>query len=138
MIVTFSSNKLTRDKTEERFIQKNIRGQFRHIKGDEYLKALKEKLHEEVAEIMESQSPYELMTEIADVQDVLDALLKANNISQDALDTYRSTLHQERGTFETGLYLDYLEIDSDNPQYESYRSRPHKYPVVKTDMSPTK
>lgn len=132
MIVTFSSNKLTRDKTEERFIQRNIRGQFRHITGDEYIKALKDKLHEEVAEIMESKNPYELMTEIADVQDVLNALLNASNISQDELNQYRTTLHQERGTFQTGLYLDYLEIDSDNPHYESYSSRPHKYPVIKT------
>jgi predicted house-cleaning noncanonical NTP pyrophosphatase (MazG superfamily) len=130
MKVTFNSNKLTRDRTEERFIKRNINGQFRHISGDEYIQALKNKLHEEVAEIMEAQDSHELMTEIADVLDVLKALLKTHNISDDELNKYRTTLHQERGTFETGLYLDTFQIDSENPQYETYSSRPHKYPVI--------
>lgn len=133
MRVTFASKKLTRDKTEERFITRNIRGQFRHIAGDEFIQALKDKLHEEVAEIMESKDSLELMTEVADVLDVLEALLKAHNISENILNEYRTTLHQERGTFETGLYLDTFDIDSDNPQYETYISRPHKYPVIKTE-----
>jgi predicted house-cleaning noncanonical NTP pyrophosphatase (MazG superfamily) len=133
MKVTFGCNKLTRDRTEERFIKRNIRGRFRHIAGDEYIQALKNKLHEEVDEIMESKDTHELMTEIADVLDVLDALLKTHNISDTMLNDYRRTLHQERGTFETGLYLDTFDINSDNPQYETYASRPHKYPVIKTE-----
>ena len=133
MKVTFGCHKLTRDKTEERFIQRNINGEFRHIAGDELIQALKKKLHEEVDEIMESKDTHELMTEIADVLDVLDALRTAYAISDQTLNAYRATLHQTRGTFETGLYLDTFTIESDNPQYETYISRPHKYPVLKTE-----
>lgn len=101
-------NKLVRDS-----IPAIIRGDGRNCETvvmalDEYRQALLDKLVEEAWEAAQAE-PDELVTELADVLEVLDALLVANGIQRDAvLETQRSR-RAARGGFEQRLKLVWAE-----------------------------
>lgn len=94
-------NKLVRDHIPE-IIEKN--GQTAHVavlEDEEYEKALEEKLKEEVNEYISDNS----VEELADILEVLDAILQFRNISwEDVMDTKKKKKEQ-RGGFDKRLFL---------------------------------
>ncbi len=95
-------NKLIRDKIPA-IIKSQGRNSLFHIADDkEYAEKLKQKLGEEVKEFLESESPEEL----ADILEVVDAICKYKNISQEELIKIKTKKHEARGGFDQRIILE--------------------------------
>jgi len=98
-------NKLVRDKIPER-LEKTVKCfSTRVVEGDEYYKSLNNKLQEEVNEYFESGS----IEELADIQEVLLAILDFKNVKLDEFEQIRLDKVQERGVFKQKIFLEYVE-----------------------------
>ena len=79
-----------------------------HVSKEETLVLLKDKLLEEAQEVFEAydkEDKTNLKEELADVIEVIDAILYHNNISLDEVLVIRDAKKEKRGGFEQGLYL---------------------------------
>lgn len=84
----------------------------RYMDSKETLEKLKDKLLEEVQEVFESydkEDKTELKEELADVIEVIDAMLFHNNISLSEVLAVRDGKKEKRGGFEKGLYLESID-----------------------------
>ena len=95
-------NKLVRDKIEDIMIEKGAKPVTRILSNEEYLKELDKKLLEEVKEYLESKE----VEELADIEEVIIAILEAKNISRENLEEIRQTKVKKRGAFKRKLFLE--------------------------------
>lgn len=114
-------NKLVRDKMIDIYkhdVENAISARgysVRYMKPDETLARLKDKLLEEaqeVFEVYEHEDKSHLKEEIADVIEVIDAMLYHNGITLDEVLKIRDAKKDKKGGFEKGLFLesiDYLD-----------------------------
>lgn len=77
----------------------------RTLDADEYLCELDRKLAEEVEEYLESGS----LEELADVSEVLAAILRARGYTAEELIVTMDKKRKERGGFAERIYLEYVE-----------------------------
>ncbi len=95
-------NKLVRDKIPE-IIREKGGNSITHIADDvEYWLKLKEKLTEEVAEFLKSESE----EEIADILEVLRAICESKNTSWEEIEKIRMKKQEERGGFKEKIILE--------------------------------
>lgn len=99
-------NKLVRDKIPE-IIEKNegVTPNTRILNNEEYLKELNIKLQEELKEYLESGSTEEL----ADLEEVLLAILDAKKITYKDFTAIREQKVQKRGAFKERIFLESVE-----------------------------
>ena len=76
--------------------------------AEQYRDALRTKLVEEAGEVL-TASPDGLLAELADVAEVLDALLGANGLTRDALEAEQARRRAARGGFGERLRLLWAE-----------------------------
>ncbi len=84
----------------------------RFMDKEEVLDTLKDKFLEESKEIFEvydKEDKTGLKEELADVIEVIDAILYHNNISLEEVLAIRATKKEKRGGFEKGVYLEYID-----------------------------
>lgn len=95
-------NKLIRDKIPE-YIKSKGGVPITHIAGNrEYWDKLQEKLLEEIKEFSEN----EVIEEMADIQEVIDAICDYKNFSKEDIDTARKKKVEERGAFKKKIILE--------------------------------
>jgi predicted house-cleaning noncanonical NTP pyrophosphatase (MazG superfamily) len=111
-------NKLVRDKMIDIYkhdVENKISASaysVRYMEKEETLEKLKEKLLEEAQEVFDAygkEDKTHLKEEIADVIEVIDAILYHNNITLEEVLTIRDTKKEKRGGFEQGLYLESID-----------------------------
>jgi len=124
----FQLKKLGRDKGLESFKAENVTVTHTFLNGEVLQKALKEKLIEEAKEVNETLELDEIIEELSDVLEVIDGICKACNINKNKLIQIKEKKYGERGGFQTGLYIESIEMDEDNPRVEHFRASPEKYP----------
>lgn len=124
----FRFNKLVRDKTPERVIARDFTMDYRILEHEEFVKSLKEKLREESREVQETTNHNELREELADVIEVLHALIKASGFTYQEIEKLRLEKLQERGGFDRRIFGMTVDIASDNPFIDYYFKRPVEYP----------
>lgn len=98
-------NKLVRDKIPE-IINKN--GSICVIKilnNEEYLKSLNIKLEEELKEYLESGD----VEELADLEEVLRAILDAKKIDYTDFEKIRNSKNEKRGSFKKKIFLESVD-----------------------------
>ena len=95
-------NKLVRDKIPE-YIKSKGGNAIVHIADEkEYWQKLKEKLQEEVNEFMEAES----IEEMADILEVIDAVLDFKNFDKMELEKVKKKKADERGKFKDKIILE--------------------------------
>jgi len=95
-------NKLVRDKIPE-YINSKGGKPVTHIADEaEYWEKLKEKLIEEVNEFIEDEA----IEEIADIQEVIDAISDYKNFTKEEIEEVREKKVKERGAFKEKIILE--------------------------------
>lgn len=129
---TFKYDKLVRDNIPDWHRANGHAVSGRQLKGEELLKALVQKLHEEADEVSGALSRQELIEEIGDVQQVIRDLCASEQISPEELDTVIKQKADKKGGFSKGEYIDTVTIPSEDDKWAKYcRQDPAKYPEVK-------
>lgn len=100
-------NKLVRDRIPEIINADNRRAITRILDNDEYIKELNTKLQEEVKEYLEDTN----VEELADIVEVIYAILDLNNISIEEFEKIRKAKVEKRGAFKNRIFLE-KEIDA--------------------------
>ena len=95
-------NKLVRDKIPEIIRKDNIKPITRIASNGEYFQKLKEKLTEEVNEFLKTEK-YE---ELADILEVIYAILDHKNLNKKELEILRNKKAKERGQFKNKIILE--------------------------------
>jgi predicted house-cleaning noncanonical NTP pyrophosphatase (MazG superfamily) len=98
-------NKLVRDKIPEIIKQGGSTPAVRVLDEREYILELERKLSEEVSEYLESGS----LEELADVSEVLAAILRARGHTAEELIVTMDKKREERGGFAERIYLEYVK-----------------------------
>ena len=119
-------NKLVRDKYIDIYkhdVENKISASgysVRYLEKADILEKLKDKLLEESREVFEAygeEDKTHLKEEIADVIEVIDAILFHNNISLKEVLALRDEKKEKKGGFETGLFLESIDyIDGKEPK----------------------
>lgn len=95
-------NKLVRDKIPEIMIENGAKPVIRILSSDEYLEELNKKLKEEMNEYLESGS----VEELADLQEVLLAILNFKDVSVEEFEKIRNNKVLKRGSFNKRIFLE--------------------------------
>ena len=127
----FRFNKLIRDKLPLIISQGGIDVIYKNLNGDELLEKLKEKLNEEVKEVVLSNSKEQTIEELADLLEVIQALAKTINIDLQVIEEVRRIKYEKRGGFEEGVFVDKVSMPEDSPMLFFYLDQPDKYPEIK-------
>lgn len=105
----YSYNKLVRDKIPENI--NSIRGKkcnYRILNDKEYLQELDKKIFEEAHEFIEEHS----IEELADLMEVIFAIMKNRNISIEDVENARKIKNSKKGAFNDKVYLIYVEQEN--------------------------
>ena len=97
--------KLVRDKIPEIITNQNKTPKFRTLNNEEYLIELNKKLQEELTEYLESGE----IIELADLEEVLRAILEHKNISFEEFEKIRKEKAEKRGTFKNKIFLENID-----------------------------
>lgn len=99
--------KLVRDRIPEIIAANGEKAITRVLDEAEFVTALENKLLEEVQEMRASKA--ECKVEIADIYEVLDALIRAYGFSKEEIMALKEKKRRERGGFEKRLFLEGTE-----------------------------
>lgn len=102
-------NKLVRDNIPEIIAATGKKVTCKMVKGEELQSYLKDKLVEEVEEFCNAKTNEEKEEEIADIQEVIDAIIKANNLWSSSCEKARKSKANTNGVFNKGIVL--LEVE---------------------------
>lgn len=103
-------NKLVRDKIPEIIVADNGKTCVTRImEDDEYLESLNTKMQEELKEYLESGE----VEELADLEEVLRAILDIKNISYEEFEKIRNAKVDKRGAFKKKIFLESVSEKND-------------------------
>ena len=97
-------NKLVRDLIPEIIERDGKQGIYRKINGSELNKALVDKLSEEGEELLQEVN----LEELADLLEIVYALIDLNNFEFEDVETIRKLKQEQRGAFSQGIFLEYV------------------------------
>ena len=97
-----SYNKLVRDKIPDIINANDELAEFRILSEEEYLVELNKKLEEELKEYLESRD----IEELADLEEVLRAILKIKGFSYEEFETIRKLKADKKGAFNEKIFLE--------------------------------
>lgn len=126
----FKFEKLVRDRIVEHIKKNGAKPHFRKLGDTEYIEELKKKVLEEAKEIPTVKDNNELVSEIADLQEVLDYLIKTLGVSKKELRRLQKVKNKKAGSFKKRHYIDYVETKKSGEWVDYYLARPKKYPEI--------
>lgn len=129
---SFYFKKLVRDQVLQRCLDDpKVKTEYRILDATEFKKELIAKIHEEAAEIpITDQKDDEVLSEIADVQAVIDALIESHGYTKDEVITAQHNKQVKNGAFEKRAYIEKVDLDDDSEWNEYFRKSPEKYEEI--------
>lgn len=108
-------NKLVRDKIPENIDKiEGRKASYKILSDEEYLQELDKKLFEEAHEFVEEHS----VEELADLMEVISAIMKSQNISLEDVEKARKIKNEKKGNFEDKIYLIDVEQEYEDEREE--------------------
>lgn len=123
-------NKLIRSKLPERMIEEGVVVNSQKLEIQEYVAQLKQKIIEEATEVSETKSREELITELADVLEVIYAIAESMDIPLAEIEQARIEKREINGYFKPDNYVHYIKVAHDNHKVIEYlenKNRPYKF-----------
>jgi 8-oxo-dGTP diphosphatase len=109
-------DKLVRDRIPEIIRSSGAECEVVRLDDEKYLQELLKKLVEEATEALEANDADHLLTELSDVQEVVDAILVFEGRTRGELDALRHSRRHERGGFDERLLLRWTEKPGGGPR----------------------
>lgn len=123
----FKFAKLVRNRIVEQIIRAGNIPHWRILSDTEYVQELKNKIVEEAHEIPEA-SGENLISELADIQELIDNLIKALGVTKAKLSDVQKKKNKTNGSFDQKHYIENAEVKSDSEWVHYYLKNPEKYP----------
>ena len=98
-------NKLVRDRIPEIIQKEGNTADIIILSEESFKQAIKEKLIEEATEVCNAQNRDDILSELADLQEVMDTIKQLYNINTLEVNTIQAVKALQRGKFEKRLYL---------------------------------
>ncbi len=124
----FRCEKLVRDRIPELMAHPSNIVKVETLDHKAHITALKAKLIEEAQEVIDAGSREQLIEEIADVKEVIDALMLKLSIKGTEIEEIKRKKSMRNGGFDRGLYLKTVETPCDSEVAAMFLSDPLKYP----------
>lgn len=128
----FRCEKLVRDRIPELMTGPDSIIEVETLDHKAHILALKNKLKEEAEEVHCAITKEELIEEIADVKEVLDALMLKLSITRTELEETKKLKSLKKGGFDRGLFLKSVAADKDSAIAARFLKDPIKYPMTKS------
>lgn len=90
---------------------------------DEFIARLKDKLIEEASEVAQVANEDELVEELADVLEVVHALVIASGVTMENVERTQQAKRLKRGGFDERIYNAAIEAESSSPAIDYYLSK---------------
>jgi predicted house-cleaning noncanonical NTP pyrophosphatase (MazG superfamily) len=124
----FKLNKLVRDNIVKIHLDMGGEVKYKTLSGDKLTKALLKKLIEEAGELRDSDLS---VGEIADLQEIIDALIKHLGIKKPDLTKRQLSKRKTNGKFNKGHFVDTVSLPASNKWAKYYAADPKRFPEVK-------
>lgn len=128
----FKVEKLIRDKVPE-IIDQEVGASitYKILENDDYIASLKDKLVEESYEVISADNIEEIIDELADLMEVINALTETLGISHADVQKTMENRKARRGGFSSKIYCHSIGVTEENKERLAYyRERPLKYPEM--------
>lgn len=127
----FQLSKLVRDKIPQLNEEAGLQNQgLRVLTHQEYLTGLLNKMVEESVELSKQADRKEIIKELADLFEIIDAVQKELNIADDEIRSVQSVKRSKKGGFDKKMYIESLQMSDDNQWAEYYASEPDVFPEL--------
>lgn len=125
----YNFNKLIRSNLPERMKKEGVALFGRRLTDEEFAKELKNKLVEEAGEVQDTDSREDMIKELADVMEVIEALTLLHGITKEEIEKERLLKCNINGRFLAANFVDYIEVPVSNYKVIEYlekRNRPYE------------
>jgi len=127
----FQLNKLVRDKIPALLAKQNIVSIHEPTNEHKLLvKQLFEKLREEIIEAENAYNQQDLLSECADILEVLYTLCRVSGITLEQLDKTQKQKKELRGGFEERIFCKYVDVPEGSPGLNYYLANSDRYPEI--------
>lgn len=130
MMKKYQFNKLIRSKLPARMKQEGVIVNSKILSDQEYIAELKRKLLEEAEEVANTTNYKALTEELADVLEVIDAIIKTSKITKADVEQVKLEKRNINGDFSQENYINYIEVAEDNRpviEYLENKNRDYKF-----------
>ncbi len=122
--------KVIRDKLYQKFLEENVKVDKINLDNASKKQKLKEKLIEEVQEVIEATTKQELTEELADLLEVIYTIAQKSGISKQELASAQKEKREQKGGFQECIYIESITISEHHTKLNYFLSRPKKYPQL--------
>ena len=136
-MIRFYLQKLVRDKVVKKCLDypEFLHTEYRTLDKQAFRRELLRKVHEEVDEIpLDDNQRDESLKELADLQEVVDALRQAFGFSIEQVQEEMVRKKQDNGGFDNRHYIEYNDFTDDSRWVEILRAQPGKYREETVDI----
>lgn len=127
---TYKFDKMIRDDLLQRMHDKGIIVHLKSINDENIIDYYKAKLVEESKEVQNSDDRQELIEELADLTEVIAALMVKLGINAEEVEYARVAKKEAKGGFSKAVVVDTVDIDPEHEFAIYYAANPDKYPEV--------
>ena len=117
----FILNKLVRDKLKDEYIHDNQKVVYRELSISDFKHELINKIIEEAKEIEIDGKNDDIISEIADIQQVLDDLIKLSGFTKNQIECAKKVKYDRKGGFADAIFVETLELADNDKWIEYYR-----------------